>query len=136
MRVAACEINPVVGDLDGNLAAILRGLEQAEAAGCDIAAFPELAITGYPPEDLVLKPRFINDNLQVLEKLAARTGESLTKAVINARRERLVRETGRVRGIPLSEELRRIGARCAALPVLDARTPEQILGYDEQALPG
>jgi NAD+ synthase (glutamine-hydrolysing) len=74
VRVAACQINPVVGDLDGNLAAILRGLEQAEAAGCDIAAFPELAITGYPPEDLVLKPRFINDNLEALEKLAARTG--------------------------------------------------------------
>ena len=74
MRVAACQINPVVGDLDGNLAMILAGLEQAEAAGCDIAAFPELAITGYPPEDLVLKPGFISHNLEALEKLAARTG--------------------------------------------------------------
>jgi NAD+ synthase (glutamine-hydrolysing) len=74
VRVAACQINPVVGDLDGNLAMILRALEQAEAAGCDIAAFPELAITGYPPEDLVLKPGFISDNLEALEKLAARTG--------------------------------------------------------------
>ena len=74
MRVAACQINPVVGDLDGNLDRILRGLEQAEEAGCDIAAFPELAITGYPPEDLVLKPGFITHNLEALEKLAARTG--------------------------------------------------------------
>jgi NAD+ synthase (glutamine-hydrolysing) len=74
VRVAACQINPVVGDLDGNLAMILRAFEQAEAAGCDIAAFPELAITGYPPEDLVLKPGFISDNLEALEKLAARTG--------------------------------------------------------------
>jgi NAD+ synthase (glutamine-hydrolysing) len=74
VRVAACQINTVVGDLDGNLALILRALEQAEQAGCDIAAFPELAITGYPPEDLVLKPGFISDNLEALEKLAARTG--------------------------------------------------------------
>ena len=73
MRVAACQINTVVGDLDGNLAAILAAYDEAEAAGCDIAAFPELAITGYPPEDLVLKPGFIADNLEALEKLAART---------------------------------------------------------------
>jgi NAD+ synthase (glutamine-hydrolysing) len=74
VRVAACQINTVVGDLDGNLAAMLAALEEAEAAGCDIAAFPELAITGYPPEDLVLKPGFISDNLEALDKLAARTG--------------------------------------------------------------
>ncbi|HEV3353649.1 MAG TPA: nitrilase-related carbon-nitrogen hydrolase, partial [Acidimicrobiales bacterium] len=43
VRVAACQINTVVGDLDGNLAAMLAALEEAEAAGCDIAAFPELA---------------------------------------------------------------------------------------------
>jgi len=75
VRVAACQINTVVGDLDGNLAAILSALEEAEAAGCDIAAFPELALTGYPPEDLVLKPGFITDNVDALEKLAARTGQ-------------------------------------------------------------
>ena len=74
VRVAACQINTVVGDLDGNLAKILAAYDEAEAAGCDIAAFPELAITGYPPEDLVLKPGFISDNLEALEKLAARTG--------------------------------------------------------------
>ncbi|MBV8979575.1 MAG: NAD+ synthase [Acidimicrobiia bacterium] len=74
VRVAACQINTVVGDLDGNLAKIVAAYDEAEAAGCDIAAFPELAITGYPPEDLVLKPGFISDNLEALEKLAARTG--------------------------------------------------------------
>ena len=72
--MAACQINTVVGDLAGNLAAILRALDEAEAAGCDIAAFPELALTGYPPEDLVLKPGFVSHNLEALEKLAARTG--------------------------------------------------------------
>src|SRR5947199_6494723 len=74
LRIAACQMNTVVGDLDGNLSAIASGLEAAEAAGCDIAAFPELALTGYPPEDLVLKPGFIADNLEALDKLAARTG--------------------------------------------------------------
>jgi len=74
VRVACCQVNTVVGDLDCNLAAILAAYDEAEAAGCDIAAFPELAITGYPPEDLVLKPGFIADNLEALEKLAARTG--------------------------------------------------------------
>ena len=74
LRIAACQLNTVVGDLDGNVERILRALEQAEAAGADVAVFPELAITGYPPEDLLLKPGFVEDNLEALEKLAARTG--------------------------------------------------------------
>ena len=74
LRIAACQLNTVVGDLDGNVAALLGMLDRAEAAGCDVAVFPELAITGYPPEDLLLKPGFIADNLASLEKLAARTG--------------------------------------------------------------
>jgi len=72
--VAVCQLNTVVGDLDGNVAAILRALDEAESADCDLAVFPELAITGYPPEDLLLKPGFVADNCQALEKLAARTG--------------------------------------------------------------
>ncbi len=72
--MALCQINTVVGDLDGNVQRILDGLEQAEAAGADLAAFPELAITGYPPEDLVLKPGFVADNRAALQKVAARTG--------------------------------------------------------------
>jgi len=64
----------VVGDLDGNVTALLAMLDRAEAAGCDLAVFPELAVTGYPPEDLLLKPGFVADNLASLEKLAARTG--------------------------------------------------------------
>ena len=50
LRVAACQVNTKVGDLDGNAECILAALEQAEAAGADVALFPELAITGYPPE--------------------------------------------------------------------------------------
>ena len=74
LRIAACQLNTVVGDLDGNVAALLAMLDRAETAGCDVAVFPELAITGYPPEDLLLKPGFVADNLASLEKVAARTG--------------------------------------------------------------
>ena len=74
IRVALCQINTVVGDLDGNVARIVEAYEGAEAAGADVAVFPELAVTGYPPEDLVLKPGFVADNRSALGKVAARTG--------------------------------------------------------------
>ncbi|MEL7158361.1 MAG: nitrilase-related carbon-nitrogen hydrolase, partial [Actinomycetota bacterium] len=75
IRVAACQFNPTVGDLEGNVALMVNQLEQAEEAGAHLAVFPELAITGYPPEDLVLKPGFVEDNLQALETFASRVGE-------------------------------------------------------------
>ena len=74
LRIAAGQIDTTVGDLDGNVECILAALERADAAGCDVAVFPELAITGYPPEDLLLKPAFVADNRAALDKLAARTG--------------------------------------------------------------
>lgn len=73
---------------------------------------------------------------RLARELAARTGESLTEAVITALRERLRRELGRSRVTRLSEELQRIGERCAALPMLDGRTDDEILGYDDHGLPG
>jgi NAD+ synthase (glutamine-hydrolysing) len=74
IRVAACQLNPIVGDLDGNVARIVAALEQAESAGADVALFTELVITGYPPEDLLLKPGFIADNQAALQQVADRTG--------------------------------------------------------------
>ena len=68
--------------------------------------------------------------------LAERTGESLTQAVVVALRERLARETGRTRGTPLRDELAAIRQRCAALPVLDTRSADELLGYDERGVPG
>ena len=59
LRIAACQIDTSVGDLDGNVERILDAYRVAAAAGADIAAFPELAITGYPPDDLLLKPGFV-----------------------------------------------------------------------------
>jgi NAD+ synthase (glutamine-hydrolysing) len=74
IRVALCQVNTVVGDLEGNLARLLERLAEAEAAGCDLAVFPELAITGYPPEDLLLRRGFVDANVRVLERFAEATG--------------------------------------------------------------
>ncbi len=75
LRLAAAQLNTVVGDLDGNVELILRALAEAEAAGADLCVVPELAIPGYPPEDLLLKPGFVADNVAALEKVAAATGQ-------------------------------------------------------------
>ena len=74
LRLAAAQLDLVVGDLARNAARILDAYERADAAGCDLVAFPELAITGYPPEDLLLKPAFVAQAVETLEKVAARTG--------------------------------------------------------------
>ena len=74
IRVAMAQLNTVVGDLDGNVSRVLGALEEAEHAGADVRVCPELAVTGYPPEDLVLKPGFVADNRAALDKIAARTG--------------------------------------------------------------
>ncbi|MGD9998293.1 MAG: NAD+ synthase [Ilumatobacteraceae bacterium] len=73
LRIALAQINPTVGAIEANLERIISAYDEAEAAGCDIVAFPELAITGYPPEDLVLKPGFVADSKTALAKLAACT---------------------------------------------------------------
>src|SRR4030067_605482 len=69
LRIALAQINPTVGDFEGNVSKILDYLEDAEKSGAQIVVFPELAITGYPPEDLLLKPNFIEDNLKALKKV-------------------------------------------------------------------
>lgn len=72
---------------------------------------------------------------RLARQLAARTGETLTEAVISALRERLARQQGRTQAVQLREELATIRRRCASLPVLDSRSPDEILGYDEHGLP-
>ena len=73
LRVALCQINSVVGDIGANTERVLAAMEDAEAAGCQAAVFPELAVTGYPPEDLVLKRRFVQDSRRAMEHIAARS---------------------------------------------------------------
>jgi NAD+ synthase (glutamine-hydrolysing) len=68
-RIAMVQMNPTVGDLDGNVRRILGWLSEARKAKPDLVAFPELVITGYPPEDLLLKPQFIEDNRRALDEV-------------------------------------------------------------------
>jgi NAD+ synthase (glutamine-hydrolysing) len=69
LRIAMAQLNTTVGDFEGNLRKMLEALKRAKALGADLLAFPELAVCGYPPEDLLFKPRFIAENRRHLEKL-------------------------------------------------------------------
>ena len=71
MRVALCQRNLVVGDIEGNVERIRYSLARAKEMGADLALFPELTITGYPPEDLLLKPHFAEEAEAALHELAA-----------------------------------------------------------------
>jgi NAD+ synthase (glutamine-hydrolysing) len=73
LRIALCQINATVGDVDGNLEKVLASLAQAEDAGADLAVFPELVLTGYPPEDLLLEHGFVEANLRALDAVASAT---------------------------------------------------------------
>ena len=74
LRVGICQLNLTVGDLDGNAERMIAALAEVSERGADVAVFPELAVCGYPPEDLLAKPRFAQDCLAALEKIAAATG--------------------------------------------------------------
>jgi NAD+ synthase (glutamine-hydrolysing) len=72
MKIGFAQINPTVGDLHGNFEKITAAYDQLARAGADIVIAPELAVTGYPPQDLVFKSRFVPENLAVLEELQKR----------------------------------------------------------------
>ena len=76
MRLALAQLNMTVGDLQGNSARILDSYRRAVAAGVTLMLTPELALTGYPPRDLLAKRRFVQDNLRALDELAAQIGET------------------------------------------------------------
>ena len=71
LRLALAQMNPTVGDLEGNADVMLALMGQAVAAGADLIAFPELAVTGYPPEDLLFKHQFIEDARAALDRVVA-----------------------------------------------------------------
>src|ERR671915_526841 len=73
MRIALAQMNTVVGDLEGNRRRIVERLEEARAAEADLVLFPELAVTGYPPEDLLLRPGFLRAAARSLDAVAAQT---------------------------------------------------------------
>ena len=75
MKIGFAQLNPTVGDLSGNFELIVAAYERLVAAGAELVLTPELAISGYPPKDLVFKSRFVPENLKVLDQLHARVGE-------------------------------------------------------------
>jgi len=76
LRLAGAQINPVVGDLDGNVGRVLAAYAEAAGLGAHLVVFPELALTGYPPEDLVFKPSFLAASRAAAERVAAEVGEA------------------------------------------------------------
>ncbi|OVE75283.1 hypothetical protein BVX98_08035 [bacterium F11] len=71
MRLGLAQLNPILGDIEGNTTKILEAVQEAKEKGCQLVLVPELALTGYPPEDLIFKSAFIKDNLSALKKLAS-----------------------------------------------------------------
>ncbi len=114
LRVALCQINTVVGDLAGNAGRIVDALATADDAGADLAVFPELVLTGYPPEDLLLKPGFVADNGAALTKVAAATGRcaavvGFVDEGIDLYNAAAVCAEGEVRGVYHKQELPNYG---------------------------
>jgi len=72
-RVALAQLNPTVGDLEGNARRVCSYIQKAKRTKADLVAFPELVLTGYPPEDLLLKPSFADANLKVLKQIVPET---------------------------------------------------------------
>src|SRR6266571_3943677 len=76
MKIGFAQLNPTVGDLSGNFEKIIGSYERLAAAGAKLILTPELAVPGYPPQDLVFKSRFVPENLAILEKLHSRVGSA------------------------------------------------------------
>ena len=73
VRIALAQVNPIVGDLPGNAQRVIEFIGRAQEMGSDLVAFPELVLTGYPPEDLLLRPEFIDQNMAALDEVARAT---------------------------------------------------------------
>ena len=116
LRVALAQINVTVGDLEGNCARILSAVRQAKEAGADIVVVPELAVCGYPPEDLLLKDHFVQDNIRAVRGLA-RQIRGLTAVIGFVDRDRgrriynaaAVLAAGRIQGVYHKQELPNYG---------------------------
>ncbi len=116
MRIALAQINPTVGDLDGNQQKIAEYIDRAKAAQTDLVVFPELALCGYPPEDLLYKEHFIQDNLKALKSLLKQTkgiatvvgfvDQDKNKKIYNAA---AIISDGRLKGIVHKEDLPNYG---------------------------
>ena len=141
LRVALCQLDTVVGDVAGNAARIVDALRRSEDDGADIVAFPELAITGYPPEDLLLKPSFVAENLAALERVAGAPraclavvgfvdvtgGDDIGDAVAHASGAGVVAREAALRGAP--RRLRNAVALCVGGDVLGVYHKRRLPNY-------
>ena len=123
MRVGLCQINTTVGDFDGNCEAILRAAVRARQGGATVAVFPELAVCGYPAEDLLLRPSFLAAHDAALNRLAANLPPNLCVLVGCLERNLVTEGSG---GVPLYNAVARIEdglpeivARKSLLPTYD-----------------
>ena len=137
LRLAAAQLDTVVGDLAGNVERIRGALRAAEAEGADLCVFPELAITGYPPEDLLLKPGFVADNLAALEEVASASGDctAVVGFVQPAGEEVGARAEGTTPSLLLPVRLANAAAVCAGGRVLGVYHKRLLPNYgvfDEQ----
>ena len=88
-RLAMAQINPTVGDLDGNTKKIVEYIDQARSLKADLVAFPELALTGYPPEDLLFRSQFVQENISKMRFIAAKSQKiAVIVGFVNADPER------------------------------------------------
>ena len=81
-RIALAQINPTVGDVQGNTDLVIERIKEAEFLSCDLVAMPELVITGYPPEDLVLRRRFVEDNIEAIKRVCQSTSGFHVTAIV------------------------------------------------------
>jgi len=114
LRIGAAQVDTTVGDLDGNAERIVATAREASEAGCDLVCFPELALTGYPPEDLLLKPAFVHHTRETLDEIASEVPEiALVVGTVAARRDvynaAAVCAGGAVRGVYCKEYLPNYG---------------------------
>ena len=88
LRIGMAQLNTTVGDFTGNRQKILKAIDEARSSGVDLLTFPELAICGYPPEDLLFKPQFIAENIRSLEKVVkASSGISVIVGFVDAKED-------------------------------------------------
>jgi len=88
LRIGMAQLNMTVGDFPGNQRKILKAIDEARSLGVDLLAFPELAICGYPPEDLLFKPAFITENMRSLKTVVeASSGISVVVGFVDARED-------------------------------------------------
>ncbi len=132
LALAIAQINPTVGDLDGNRLRILRARAQAAEGGADLAIFPELAVVGYPPEDLVLKPSFVREAREAVEALAAATADGGPALLVGAPWA----EDGKLYNAALLLEQGRVAARRYKYKLPNYGVFDEVRVFDRGALPG